>query len=392
MNLDEIQSQLVRLGLDGWLFFDHHHRDPLAYRVLGLGDSLHVTRRWYYLIPAKGFPKKLVHRIESKMLDSLEGSTSLYSTWGEQTDSLTSLLRGMRRVAMQYSPNCTIPYISNVDGGTIDLIRSTGVEVVTSAALIQYFEARLSAAALTSHLEAGKLVDNTRAEAFSFIGEALRNGRIINEWDVAGFVRERFAQLGLITDSGPIVAVDAHAADPHYEPKNENNSSIVPGSFVLLDMWAKLQSPGSIFYDITWTGYCGNSVPNDVAHVFEIVCEARDAAARSAISAFEQGIELRGYQVDDAARTVIQRAGFGDKFVHRTGHSIGVDVHANGTNMDNFETHDDRIIIPWSCFSIEPGIYLDRFGVRSEVNIFVDASSARVTGEVQTSPVLITSQ
>ncbi len=385
MKLDEIQAQLREQKIDGWLLFDHHHRDPLAYRVLGLAPTLHVTRRWYYLIPSEGAPRKLVHRIESRTLDPLEGTTRVYSSWAEQTTAVGELLAGCHRVAMQYSPNCAIPYISNVDGGTLDLIRSTGVEVVTSAELIQYFEARLNEKARELHFEAGRLVDRTRADAFAFIADALRNGREISEWDVAAFVRERFAGQGLITDSGPIVAVDAHAGDPHYEPLQGGSSPVKRGSLVLLDMWAKLAAPDAIFYDITWTGYCGESIPEEMRNVFTVVRDARNAAADCAISAFANHRTLRGFEIDDAARHVIQNAGYGDKFIHRTGHSIGIEVHANGANMDNLETHDDRVVIPWSCFSIEPGIYLENFGIRSEVNIFVDSHSAQVTGAIQDS-------
>jgi Xaa-Pro dipeptidase len=330
-----------------------------------------------------------VHRIESKMLDSLEGSKQVYSSWPEQAGSLRNLLRGCELVAMQYSPLCAIPYISNVDGGTIELVRAAGVEVVTSAGLIQHFEAALNEAALDSHLEAGRRVDAIRAEAFRWIADALHHGRVIYEWDAAQFVRERFHSEGLLTDSGPIVAVDAHAGDPHYEPPPDGSTRIQEGSFVLLDMWAKLDKPGAIFYDITWTGFCGSTVPDRINKIFDVVRNARDAAVRYVIQGFADNRVLRGFEVDDVTRKVIVDAGFGDCFVHRTGHSIGIDVHANGANMDNLETHDDRVIIPWSCFSIEPGIYLEEFGVRSEIDMFVDATSARVTGAIQDAVVLI---
>ena len=388
MNLPEIQAELRSRGIDAWLFFDHHLRDPLAYRVLGINQT-HVTRRWYYLIPANGTPRKLVHRIESKMLDILEGSKHVYSSWTEQTDAVRELLAGCHRVAMQYSPHCAIPYIANVDAGTIDLIRSFGVDVVSSAELIQYFEARLNETALQLHLEAGRKVDVIRSEAFHWISASVRSGEVINEWSAADFIRQRFAEAGLITDSGPIVGVDANAGDPHYEPTRETSRNIQRGSFVLLDMWAKLDRSEAIFYDITWTGYCGGTVPDRIQNVFQIVTRARNAAIAFVQNAVFAGQTIRGFEVDDVTRRVIRDAGFGDQFIHRTGHSIGVEVHANGANMDNLETHDDRVIIPWSCFSIEPGIYLEDFGVRSEVDLFVDATSARVTGEMQHSLVLL---
>jgi Xaa-Pro dipeptidase len=389
MNVTSIQEQLIDQQLDGWLFFDHHHRDPLAYRVLGLDPNLHVSRRWYYFVPAKGEPRKLVHRIESRNLDTLEGTKHVYSSWEEQTSSLSELLTGSKRVAMQYSPNCAIPYVSNVDGGTLELVRSTGVEVVSSAELIQHFEARLDAAALDSHLEAGVLVDQVRHSAFQFIGDALRANRSVTEWDVAAFVLEAFEREGLLTEHGPIVGVNEHAGDPHYEPSPAATTPIAKGDFVLLDLWAKFRRAGAIFYDVTWNAFCGGNPPSEMTKVFEIVRDARNAAVDRVKTAFEDGEKLYGYQVDDAARTLIRNAGYRDQFVHRTGHSIGIDIHGSGANMDNLETHDVRRVLPWSCFSIEPGIYLDNFGVRSEINVFIDATTPRVTGEQQRSLVLI---
>jgi Xaa-Pro aminopeptidase len=284
---------------------------------------------------------------------------------------------------MQYSPNCAIPYVSLVDAGTVELIRSLGSEVVSSAELIQFFEARLDQPGMDSHYAAGRLVDRVRAEAFQFIGENLRANRAISEWDVANFVRQGFEREQLFTESGPIVAVNAHASDPHYEPQAAGSSPIRSGDLVLLDMWAKLKTPDAVYYDITWMGYCGGTIPAEMVRVFEVVRDARDAAILCVQQAFEKGAVLQGFEVDDAARNSIRAAGFGDRFVHRTGHSIGVEVHGNGANMDNLETHDTRVVIPWSCFSIEPGVYLDNFGVRSEVNIFVDAKQPHVTGAIQ---------
>jgi Xaa-Pro aminopeptidase len=389
MNVTSIQDQLIDQELDGWLFFDHHHRDPLAYRVLGLDPNLHASRRWYYFVPAKGEPRKLVHRIESRNLDTLQGAKHVYSSWEEQTSALSELLAGSKRVAMQYSPNCAIPYVSNVDGGTLELVRSTGVEVVSSAELIQHFEARLDSAALDSHLEAGVLVDQVRRSAFQFIGHALRANRSVTEWDVAAFVLEAFEREGLLTEHGPIVGVNEHAGDPHYEPSPTASTPIAMGDFVLLDLWAKFQRRGAIFYDVTWTAFCGDNPLSEMTKVFGIVRDARNAAVDRVKTAFENGEKLYGFQVDDAARTLIRNAGYGDEFVHRTGHSIGMDIHGSGANMDNLETHDIRRVLPWSCFSIEPGTYLDNFGVRSEINMFVDATTPRVTGEQQQSLVLI---
>jgi Xaa-Pro aminopeptidase len=383
MNLPRIQEELRKQQLDGWLLFDHHERDPLAYRILGLSPSRHVTRRWYYLIPAEGEPLALVHRIESTMLDSLPGDKVTYSSWAQQVDGVEQLLKGKHRVAMQYSPFCQIPYISLVDAGTIELVRRTGVEVVTSAELIQIFEAQLDQAGMESHIEAGKRVDRVREQAFQLIAERLGNGLQIDEFLVKQFVRGRFSEEGLLTDSGPIVGVNRNAADPHYEPTIERFSPIGKGDVVLLDMWAKLNAPDAVFYDITWTGFTGSLAPSKVQEVFEVVRDARDRAIEKVQKAFSAGETIRGFEVDDACRGHIKSKGYGDYFVHRTGHSIGREVHGNGANMDNLEIHDERKLIPWTCFSIEPGIYLDDFGIRSEINIFIDDKTAHVTGAVQ---------
>ncbi len=389
MNLAAIQEELRKQKLDGWLFFDHHQRDPLAYRVLGFAPASHVTRRWYYWIPSSGEPRGLVHRIESGMLDALPGEKVRYSSWSEQEGGLKKLLGGARRVAMQYSPMCAIPYVAMVDAGTVELVRSLGVEVATSAELIQHFEARWSAAALESHLEAGRRVDRVRAHAFDMIRHATRSGGSVQEFAVKQFVLEGFTKAGLFTDHGPIVGVNANASNPHYEPTAEVSSEIRGGDFVLLDMWAKLDQPRAVYYDITWTGYCGDRPSDEMREVFGVVSGARDAAIRRVQEAVAANQDLRGFQVDDAARDHIRSHGFGDYFVHRTGHSIGEDVHGNGANMDNLETHDERRIVPWTCFSIEPGVYLKEFGVRSEINMFVGEGEARVTGEMQKELVIL---
>jgi Xaa-Pro dipeptidase len=388
MNLGEIQQELCKLGLDGWLFFDHHQRDPLAYRVLGFTPARHVTRRWYYLIPAQGSARGLVHRIESGMLDPLPGDKIAYSSWSEQVEGLRKLVSGCRRVAMQYSPQCAIPYVSMVDAGTVELVRGLGVEVVSSAELIQYFEARWSPRALESHLEAGRRVDRVRQQAFEMIGERTRNGRAVQEIAVKQFVREAFERAGLLTDSGPIVAVNANAANPHYEPDETHSREIRGGDLVLLDMWAKLDEPDSVYYDITWTGFCGPA-PEEIRKIFAIVREARDRAVKRVQEAIKSAEPIRGFEVDDAARGYIASQGFGQYFTHRTGHSIGQEVHGNGANIDNLETHDERRIVPWTCFSIEPGIYLRDFGIRSEVNVFAGEKEARVTGEIQRELVIV---
>lgn len=380
MDLLRIQEALRREKLDGWLFFDHHERDPLAYRVLGFHPPRHVTRRWYYLIPAAGEPRGLVHQIESGIIDALPGEKLKYSSWQEQHSQLARLLKGLKRVAMQYSPLCAVPYVAMVDAGTVELVRAQGVEVSSSAELIQEFEACLNDAQFATHLEAGKRVDKVCAEAFRFIGEKLYTG--VDEVTVRDWIREQFRRAGMVTDSGPIVGVNSHAGNPHYEPTPETSAPIHPGDFVLIDMWAKLDQPEAVYYDITWTGFSGEP-PERVREVFETVRDARDCAIEAVVGAVRSHRDIRGFEVDDAARNHIRGKGFANRFVHRTGHSIGTEVHGTGANMDNLETHDERRILPGALFSIEPGIYLDDFGVRSEVNVFVTANSAGTTGAVQ---------
>jgi Xaa-Pro dipeptidase len=383
MQLESIQSSLRAAKLDGWLFFDHHRRDPLAYRILGLPEDLQPTRRWYYFLPANGEPRKLVHRIESGALDSVPGKKDLYSSWADQQSKLSGLLSGAKRIAMQYSANCAIPYVSLVDAGTIELVRDTGVEIVTSADLVQEFESRWSEKQFQLHLEAGKLVDKVLRDAFDIVGEKLRSKHSITEYEVQQFIRHGFAHRGLYSDHGPIVAVNANASDPHYEPSCERTAHIQSGDVLLIDLWAKLAETGAVYYDITWIGFCGDIVPDTVRNVFEIVRDARKRGSQFVIGRVAQRTPIAGFEVDDVVRSHIAQNGYGEYFFHRTGHSIGTEVHGTGANMDNLESHDERRLIPGSCFSIEPGIYLPEFGIRSEVNVYVGEGFAQVTGEQQ---------
>lgn len=389
MRLDEIQRALREEQVDGWLFCDHHQRDPLSYRVLGLAPSRAVTRRWYYLIPSEGAPRGLVHRIEAALLDDLPGTKQKYGSWQEHLAGLHNLLAGVHWVAMQYSPECSLPQVSLVDAGTVELVRKCGVEVASAADLIQRFEATWTPGNLARHLEAARRVDRIRTEAFRFIGKALREGASVSEHQVQTFIRECFARDGLISDHGPIVAVNENASNPHYEPEKGRDRRIEYGDVVLIDLWAKLDDPEGVYYDITWVGYCGDEVPAEVQDLFNVVREARDLAIELVRRRVRQHLDIRGYEVDDAARRYISQRGYGQYFTHRTGHSIGKDVHGAGANMDNLETHDYRRILPWTCFSVEPGIYLERFGVRSEVNVFVADGDVQVTGEIQTEIVKI---
>ena len=390
MQLTEIQNALREEKLDGWLFFDHHQRDPLAYRILHLDPGATATRRWYYFIPVSGDPRALVHRIESGMLDSLPGQKQVYSGWSAQAAGLQWLLAGTKRVAMQYSPLCAIPYVSLVDGGTVELVRQAGVEVATSANLVQLFEARWTGEQLDSHLEAARRVDRIRAAAFSRIADALRNGASITEWDVNRFIRGAFEADGMVTDHGPIVAVNANMSDPHYEPSQHRHQPIKQGDCVLIDMWAKLNQRHAVYYDITWTGFAGTGPPPEFMNIFDVTTKARDQGVERVQTAMRNRQTLHGYEVDDATRGYIARRGYADYFVHRTGHSIGEEVHGTGANMDNLETHDERQVIPRTCFSIEPGVYLPQFGVRSEVDVYVSDGDAIVTGEIQRQLVMLT--
>jgi Xaa-Pro dipeptidase len=382
MDLNSIQLALREAGLDGWLFYDHHYRDPIAYRVLKIAPKM-CTRRWYYLIPAEGFPAKLVHRIERGNLEGLPGAQHCYSSWNEQREELEKILGGKKRVAMQYSPLNDIPHVGLVDAGTIELVKTLGVEVVSSADLVQLFEARWSDQALASHLEAGKVVHAAVHAAFAMIREAVRAAKAIGEYDVQQEILRLFEANGVMGDEPPIVAVNANTANPHYSPSQETSLPMRANDFVLLDIWAKRKVPGSVYFDITWTGFVGEEVPHRYVEIFEIVREARDLTVNFVRQAMRHGRTVHGYEVDDVARGIIARRGYGDYFVHRTGHSIGEDVHGNGANMDDFETHDSRRIVPRTCFSVEPGIYLSEFGVRSEVNVYVEEHDAWVTGEMQ---------
>lgn len=383
MRIAEIQQALRQEGLDAWLFFDHHHRDPLAYRVLQFEPAQMVTRRWYYLVPAEGEPVGLVHKIESNILGDLPGSRRAYAGWIQQREQLGAMLAGYGKVAMQYSPNCAVPYVSNIDAGTIELVRETGVQVMTSANLVQLFEAACTREQYETHMAAGVKVDAIRRAAFAKVGQALAAGTAVTEIEIQQFLLDSFQREGMFTDHGPIVAVNAHAGDPHYAPTAQNSVEIRKGDLLLIDLWAKLDQPGAIYYDITWTGFCGPVPPDNMLNVFAAVSSARDAAIACVKDTVAAGQPLYGYMVDDACRGYLIAKGLAENFFHRTGHSIGEEVHGNGANMDNYETHDERLVIPGACFSVEPGVYLSDFGIRSEVNMFRHEGSAEVTGEIQ---------
>ena len=387
MDLKAIQSALHERNIDAWLFYDHHHRDPIAYKVLGLPENLMVTRRWFYIIPREGEPTKLVHRIEAGHLDSVPGAKREYSSWRELWDNLQAMLVRHRTVAMQYSPNNLIPYIGLVDAGTVELVRSFGKDIVSSGDLVARFEAAWSEEQIASHFAARDAIDAIVPECFQEIGRRVRKGRT-TEYQIQQWLAEAFRRENLVTEDLPIVAVNANSGNPHYGPSAERSSSIKDGDFVLLDIWAKKNTPDAVYYDITWTGVIGAPTEKQV-EIFNIVSGARDAGVKKVVEAFAGKRRIAGWEVDQATREHIINAGYAQYFTHRTGHSIGVNVHGNGANMDNLETKDDREIIPNTCFSIEPGIYLPEFGVRSEVNVLTRNGTAEVTGKIQNELVII---
>jgi len=381
LNIPAIQQALTNFHFDGWLLYDFRGSNVLAQRILKIAPDAHATRRYAYFVPKSGAPRKMVHRIEPGTLDHLPGDKLTYLKWEEFEAGIADLVRGAGRVAMEYSARNAIPYVSRVDAGTIELVRAAGAEVVCSGDLVQLFEATWDDAQWAMHREAEKHTVSAYERVWRFIAENARAGRTIRETDVQSLIMEHFAEHGLVTDHAPIVGVGPHSGDPHYSPQKGNDSEIRAGDFVLVDLWAKLDRPGGVYSDLTRTGFVGENVPETYEAVFQIVRQARDAAIRCVEDAYQAGRRLQGWEVDQAARDVIEQAGYGQAFVHRTGHSIGQETHGNGANMDNLETHEERLVLPRTCFSIEPGIYLPEFGVRSEVNVFIDAQNqVHVTG------------
>ncbi len=385
MKLSEIQAAIRELGGDGWLFFDIHHRDKIAYRILGLDTGKLATRRWYYYVPAAGEPQKLVSRVEGERLDDLPGVKATYLGWQEMHAKLGQMLGDGRQLFMQYSPNNNIPMVSYADAGTVELVRSFGVQVLSSATLVQMFEARLSEKQIELHRAAGQKAYAVKDQAFAMLAEAMKAGQPITEYDVQSFIVEQFARHNLTADGErPMVAVNAHAANPHFELTAQNSLPIRRGDRVLIDMWAREAAPDSIYYDITWCAYMGATPPDLYARLFGVVVQARQAAWEFIAERLARREPMRGWEVDDVCRGTIAGQGYGEYFLHRTGHSIHSQVHGNGVNMDNLETRDDREILLGSCFSIEPGIYLGEIGVRSEIDILLDYDGqATVVGQPQ---------
>jgi Xaa-Pro aminopeptidase len=383
VDIAEMQKDLRAAKLDGWLFYDFRGRDPIAHRILDLPPGMR-TRRWFYFVPAKGTPKKLVHKIEAGSLAAVPGGTLYYAGQKELRDNLKKVLGKSKKIAMQYSPKNAIPYVAMVDAGTVELVRSLGPKVFTSADLVQKYEACWSKEQLESHLAAGRAIDRIVREAFDHAAKCVKEKKPLTEYDLQQFILHKFDEAGVMTEEGPDVAVNQNASDPHYGPTREKSSPIKEGDLLLLDVWGKQKSPNSVYYDITWMGYLGASVPEKYAKVFRVLRDARDRAAELIRSHVKAGKPLQGWQVDNAARSVVEKAGYGKYFFHRTGHNIGTSVHGNGVNMDGLETQDVRHLIPHTCNSVEPGIYLPEFGMRTEVDVYVDDKEARVTGAIQT--------
>ena len=391
-DLEVVQEAISVAGVDAWLFAQFHGRDPLATRVLGLPTHGLQTRRWYYIIPAQGEPRGLVHAIEPGALEDLPGSRRRYRTWQELDAGLDELLEGVGRVAMQYSPQHRVPYVAMVDAGTVEVVRERGIEVVSAADLVQRFTAVLDDGQIASHRFAGKRLPDAVEESFKECRARLLAGAALNEYELQCYLLEQVEAIGLTTPDAPIVAVNGHAADPHYVPGPEGSSPIVRGDWLLIDVWAK--QPGSennVFADITWTAQVDSDVSDRRVEVFQVVLEARDAAIDLVHERYAAGKEVRGFEADKACRAVIENAGYGAAIQHRTGHSITNEIHGSGANLDDFESHDDRLLMRSTCFSVEPGIYLEGdFGVRSEVDILVPPDgSPEVAGRKQTAMILL---
>lgn len=384
VDVDAVQQALREQSLDGWLWYDFQGANPIAQRLAGLGGGGHMaSRRWFYLIPASGEPRGLVHAIERHNLDRLPGPKTPYAGRAQLESGLKTLLAGTRRIAMEYSPLGAIPYVSRVDAGTIELVRAQGVEVVSSGDLIQQFEARWTDEAISSHYQAAEKLYRVKDKAFAAAAAQVRDGVPTTEFDLQQLMWQWFAEEGLVSDSAPNVSAQENAGNPHYLPNKRRSRAIRRDELLLLDLWGKLETPGAVFADITWVGFTGTKVPEDMSKAFAAVRDARDAAVEVVDQAARTGREVRGFELDRAARAVIEAAGFGQHILHRTGHSLGETVHGNGAHLDDYETHDERRLLPGTGFTIEPGIYFDSYGVRTEINVVWGRSGPEVTGPRQ---------
>lgn len=390
MNVAAVQEALRAHGLDAWLLYDFQGSNPVAYRMAGMGGSGHLaTRRWFYLIPAMGEPRALVHAIERYNLDHLPGGKTVYAGREQLEAGLGAILTGVTRVAMEYSPRCAIPYVSRVDAGTIELVRGFGVDVVSSGDLIQQFEAYWDDAAIATHRQASAALYRIKDRAFESVARRLRDGVPTTEFDIQQQMVGWFGDEGLLAESAPCVSAQENAGNPHYLASATDHRVIRTNELVLLDLWGKLATPGAVYADITWIGFAGGEVPERMTRAFAAICGARDAAVSVVQDAARAGRDVRGFEADRAARKVLQDAGFGDAIMHRTGHSLGENVHGNGAHLDDYETHDERRLLPGSGFTIEPGLYFKDFGVRTEINMVWTSAGPEVTGPRQASIVTL---
>lgn len=391
MDVQAIQAALAEHGIDGWLLYDFRGSNPIARSVIGFDPKQIATRRWFYLVPRSGEPVALCHVIEPNALRGTPGAKVLYRSWRELEAALKKHLSGLARVAMEYSPMAAIPYVARVDAGTVELVRSLGPEVVTSADLVQHFEARWTKDQRVLHGRAAEGCTRAKNEAFELIRSALASGKTLKESEVQAFIGRRFTEQGLIADHPVIVAVNDHASDPHFETApGASDREIKKGDLVLIDYWAKVANDArAVYYDATWMGYCGSVVPDKIQDVWRAVSGARDAAVAFVKDAAASGRKVKGADVDDVSRRFVEARGYEPYFYHRTGHSIGYEVHGNGVNIDNLETRDQRTLIPGVCFSIEPGVYLPDFGIRSEIDMYVGEGFAEVTGDIQAEILLL---
>jgi Xaa-Pro dipeptidase len=384
LDVAAVQTALRDEGLDGWLLYDFHGSNPIAAEVTGAGKHGHLaTRRWYYLIPATGQPRGLVHAIERHVLAHLPGEVAMYAGREQLESGVRELVRGVRRVAMEYSPDGAIPYVGRVDAGTVEHLRSLGLDIASSGDLVQRFAAVWDSSAIEMHMQASERLYRVKDRAFAAIRERMAANTPTTEFDIQQLMVDWFKDEGLVSDSPPIVAAAGHAGNPHYMPTLSEHRLIRAGEMVLLDLWGKLDRPGAVFADITWVGYTGAQPPVRFTTVFDAVAAARDAAVTLVLRGVAAGQLLHGWQVDRAASTVLRSAGFGAHILHRTGHSLGESVHGNGVNMDDYETHDDRRLLAGTGFTIEPGLYFQDFGVRLEINMLVRDRDAIVTGPIQ---------